>query len=768
MDEDIAKRYQLRRGSEMTDKVFQEENIHLDKIISLIRIEISNSNEPYPGVTNYSTGIDYDDFQDIIYARKRNERYFEKIELLKRTSLSPYFARMDCLYNQNEEISVYLGKQSLEIGGDILVYDWRSTFGEQYYNKSEIQFRAGQIHYRLLLRRAIQIIDSILITYNNEYQFGDEILDSGVTDPFLINALREKRNDKKLTDIIITIQKNQNEIIRRAYEESFIVQGCAGSGKTMVMLHRLSLLVYNNPNLNLSKIKIITPSMNFNFFINDLTKELGLGEIDVLSIDNYYKSLFVRYGINKWEKTKIHPYLEMRDDAKYFYSREVYNLFKGYYGELMKECFNYAENIRSVCEEKGRKNNINTNQISNKSDIDTIVSAARGLMSNFKENNLKIKELKGRIRKLMEELSILEVQQKKEKDESESKYNFETNKLVNIKKDLEFELKNSSRFRDFFRRNRIKSSLIEIEFKISEFMDLERIELTENQKIQNTKKNIEVQQKRMTQIENETLSNEQYNSLDSIIKDINETYTIKNIEDKTIIRIIKEYYQGHGRNSPKEYYRHNLYLYLILCIKYFGPLSEKDSFLNIDEGQDIFPSEYSMITLANSDVKWNIYGDIAQVIHDGYGIADWGIIEKLVKTKFYLSENYRNTTQIAKYVLDEEKIFMQSIGINGPEVQSLKPDDAEIIIRNSLKSHESDNLRIAIICDESNKEVMEKYIELGIGRNDIISGNMNVFTLLEAKGLEFEKVYIYTKGMNKNGRYIGYTRCLYELFVISD
>ena len=64
-------------------------------------------------------------------------------------------------------------------------------------------------------------------------------------DEFLIKILLDKKDSNKLTDIIYTIQGNQNRIIRANSMESFIVQGCAVSGKTMILLHRLSYLKFN-------------------------------------------------------------------------------------------------------------------------------------------------------------------------------------------------------------------------------------------------------------------------------------------------------------------------------------------------------------------------------------------------------------------------------------------------------------------------------------------------------------------------------------------
>ena len=65
-------------------------------------------------------------------------------------------------------------------------------------------------------------------------------------------------NDKKLTNIISTIQKEQNQIIRNEDDKNLLVQGTAGSGKTVVALHRIAYLLYRDAKLESKNILIIS------------------------------------------------------------------------------------------------------------------------------------------------------------------------------------------------------------------------------------------------------------------------------------------------------------------------------------------------------------------------------------------------------------------------------------------------------------------------------------------------------------------------------
>ena len=68
--------------------------------------------------------------------------------------------------------------------------------------------------------------------------------DVAANDELLVKYLSKNR-DAVLGDIIATIQKEQNEIIRESPFHNVIVQGVAGSGKTTVAIHRISYIMYN-------------------------------------------------------------------------------------------------------------------------------------------------------------------------------------------------------------------------------------------------------------------------------------------------------------------------------------------------------------------------------------------------------------------------------------------------------------------------------------------------------------------------------------------
>lgn len=214
---------------------------------------------------------------------------------------SPYFGRMDFDVTESGTVMIeneqcYIGKQDIySADHKHIVIDWRNPVGTFFYQKTEKTFHVNEFEYTLLLRRALDIKGGALRKLETEFDGADVSLEGDVIDPFLLTVLKDKRRHTRLTDIIRTIQGNQNSIIRKPIDESFVVQGCAGSGKTMILLHRLSYLMYNNPRLNLAGIKVITPNRFFDEHIDDLSRELGLNRIERYSVEEYYHYLMSKY-----------------------------------------------------------------------------------------------------------------------------------------------------------------------------------------------------------------------------------------------------------------------------------------------------------------------------------------------------------------------------------------------------------------------------------------------------------------------------------------
>ena len=178
--------------------------------------------------------------------------------------------------------------------------------------------------------------------------------------------MQDKRGEKNTSNIIRAIQKKQNDIIEYDFNKSFIIQGCAGSGKTMILLHRLANLKYNRPETDWKRVKIITPNPLFNTYIDAISENLGIKTITRCSLAQYYVLILERYssqfrGWSKVHEDKLRKVREsVKDDVAYMnfagnivhfiYSTEFANRLRAERGNLLREISNVSKNTNA----KGR------------------------------------------------------------------------------------------------------------------------------------------------------------------------------------------------------------------------------------------------------------------------------------------------------------------------------------------------------------------------------------------------------------------------------
>ena len=205
----------------------------------------------------------------------------EKVQSYRPFFEEPYFARMDLIDNIEGYNSYYIGKK-----GDIRleILDWRTPVARRYYQKSCSSFTFNEYEYKTILRRAIRTKSGKVLDFKNEYLSlkdylsAEEIADrdeENVLDPFLREIIKNRKQEASVKDIIETIQEKQYEIITCPEDANFVLQGCAGSGKTMVMLHRLSYLMYNNEDIKPRDVLVISPSKSFFWARSAMETELA-------------------------------------------------------------------------------------------------------------------------------------------------------------------------------------------------------------------------------------------------------------------------------------------------------------------------------------------------------------------------------------------------------------------------------------------------------------------------------------------------------------
>ncbi|MFA5766216.1 MAG: hypothetical protein WC929_08755, partial [Bacilli bacterium] len=213
----------------MKKEQFKLEETHLKNTYNqLVKIvaDAKKENE-LPDYLQVSSCNNPDEIPNILQEQERfyiaRKYEYERIQKLHNILPEVYFARVD-LQNDNEEIETYyISKNGLESIGTT---DWRSSIGALIYNNTTSQYEDKKI----AMKRKFDLSHDQLFSLHDIYLGKDG--NENITDSFLIKILNEKKNENRITDIIKSIQEEQNNIIRLPENYNIIVLGCAGSGKT--------------------------------------------------------------------------------------------------------------------------------------------------------------------------------------------------------------------------------------------------------------------------------------------------------------------------------------------------------------------------------------------------------------------------------------------------------------------------------------------------------------------------------------------------------
>ncbi|WP_067725306.1 RNA polymerase recycling motor HelD [Oceanobacillus damuensis] len=198
----------------------------------------------------------------------------EQLKTLIRLKDSPYFGRIDFLEEQiNDKDQIYIGISSLmdQTDENFLIYDWRAPISSLYYDfspgRAEFRTVEGKITGEITLKRQFIIKEGRI----------EGMFDTGVTivDQLLQHALGNNASTA-MRNIVATIQKEQNKIIRNEKSDLLVVQGVAGSGKTSAALQRIAYLMYRyREDLHADNVVLFSPNPLFSSYISHVLPELG-------------------------------------------------------------------------------------------------------------------------------------------------------------------------------------------------------------------------------------------------------------------------------------------------------------------------------------------------------------------------------------------------------------------------------------------------------------------------------------------------------------
>ncbi|MFT3899865.1 MAG: AAA family ATPase [Gordonia sp. (in: high G+C Gram-positive bacteria)] len=157
-----------------------------------------------------------------------------------------------------------------------LLLDWRAPLSRPFYLATPADPEGVHIrrHIRTGNRQVREVNDEVLDGSSADDR---EALTRGdvVNETALVTALNAARTGE-MTDIVETIQREQDVIIRSTHRGVTVVQGGPGTGKTAVALHRAAYLLYTHRDLLArSGVLIIGPNTEFLRYISQVLPSLG-------------------------------------------------------------------------------------------------------------------------------------------------------------------------------------------------------------------------------------------------------------------------------------------------------------------------------------------------------------------------------------------------------------------------------------------------------------------------------------------------------------
>lgn len=799
-----------------------------------------------------------------------NRHKRENLYLYKNLQPQVYFARIDIKF-KNSIKSHYISKTGLSYLG---TEDWRSDIGSLVYDVVSSHYldkhpivikRDFDISYdRLRSYRDLIKPNTTLPKDSNEMMDLSETNARGgiekdvlITDPFLIKVLEQKKSDRRFTDIITTIQKEQNKIIRQPYNHNACVLGCAGSGKTMILLHHLSYLKYQTV-VYFSKVKILTPNPAFMKAFEGLKRDLDIADIEMITVFEYYTRLLRRFKIDLRNVVQQSEYdIKEKELLKTIYSvdttswlfkryrqdlerigrkvglfipqsispLEKYSMLLAYYhqaktrfeeestrlrkqiiqmGEANRE--NFLDTLQTLFELNDSPIHKEWNQTNRNSGFNSLVQMIFRIIAFGPMDSKVFDQYKGKTIKEIDETAFREqmraaqsnhqvlIDQLQEKQQLENELNSQLDQLslsIPSLSDLSADLiqkidRNQEALGGltlfhFFEKIRIKLENQNDQTRLNECRrSLATLE-NEREHVKKTKAAIQQEigelesliKHSSERIAQGSLMIEKLDRIQAFKQTIAlygqrldvweaDSQSLRNFKSVVHLKqwfdnvFINEYivglFQAAGNQTPSEFEGYNFYfMYLLMLLNTYqaggSQGTNQDILICIDEFQDLSIQEIQLFRELNVGVTLKLYGDLNQRLLSK-GIVHESEIPKSFQI-YKLNINYRNTFPVTSFYNRVLRKYDHPVGVVGPEVHS----ESMASVKKAIISSD----HTIFICMRSLVGNVKKIIK-----------NMNVLSVEEVKGMEYQTVYVLEKDMTDNERYIAYSRATFQLIIVQE
>jgi len=698
------------------------------------------------------------------------KRLYEREEGAREMMAQPYFAKLEL--GQYPRSSVYIGNR--EVPGMDFIVSWQDPIASLYYLRN----RRDSDAYHLKYIRNFDIVAGSFCGYYDRYpeSVADRADRAAAIDDVSLEIIRKKRKALTFQDIVETIDPAQYELISLPEHAHVRVQGCAGSGKTVVLMHRISYLLFHNRSLKTDQFAVITPNRQLNLELSELARKQNIGGIKRYTMHEYYLELIRRYmsrypiseksryyvrlkealrngGIRDFEGYRLnaiksdHPrrFAEMLKSfreydhffahARYFAGRELRH---AHHAEFVREFEQHTAPLLPLLERGIRL----------------------GLFAGEKTVGREKANLRSRIRKAFRDFVELCV-----------KYEIEPQRIPKSVRELEyfpFPLwLTDAQLQHLQKERRAIAGMAD---------RLEQIEKLEEDIRFYLIRNI-FPRYPVFALGGDTFAGDALDSqlLDRYMRKFNSEYRkVRYLKaflegrDFTYLLHVWEIYingwkQAHG--LERKIHAFEYYELLKLMHFHFRSLSAEPVYLFIDEGQDYAADQVELLRKVYPNACINIFGDLNQRIVEHADIYYFDQCAKDPDVKSYeIRLNYRNSVQITRHINEKCRLDMIPIGLNGPGVQILRPD---MMVWKTYKGRkvvivkDSDAFRKLLSLLPSREQERVRYNDY-----EFSDMHLNVLSVTHVKGLEFEEVLVFGEGMSPREYYVACSRALKKLVVL--
>jgi DNA helicase-2/ATP-dependent DNA helicase PcrA len=279
----------------MDSSQYPEEQEYLKETVKFIDSEIQRLKGPPPWAAHNET------------ARLLKEMNDEKLERYQTVRPRPYFGRLDFVPEDGgQPIEAYIGTGHVAGRGEDYVYDWRDPFpGQLFYTDphqvASYQAPRGEIRGTITLKRQYVVEDAQLLDVTEVYRSveladGRKVTEDS-SESFMTRQLSRSRGGE-LLQAVATLQWDQYQQIAAAREQVMVVQGVAGSGKSIVGLHRVAYLLsplnVGPDRIRASQVIIFGPTRPFLRYVANLLPSIDVRNVPQATVRDWLQGTLSR------------------------------------------------------------------------------------------------------------------------------------------------------------------------------------------------------------------------------------------------------------------------------------------------------------------------------------------------------------------------------------------------------------------------------------------------------------------------------------------